>query len=83
MIASVSWIPLPSTSGTPFPYTGLFETGADQGLIRASFAVAPSRDDKTGKVSITPGIALKFFRDKLPSTNTIAMVSLNVGLPVS
>jgi len=51
------------------PYTGLFK-GADYGYIRHSAANKP--DDTT----LTPGIAVKFFRDGMDSANFVAMYAL-------
>ena len=58
------------------PFTGLFATGTPFGLIRASLATAPSPDSPESV--ITPGIAIKLFRDGVHSANFMAMYSLNV-----
>jgi len=49
------------------PYTGLFK-GSDYGIIRLSSAFEPIPDGN----SIAPTIALKFFRDGMPSANLFA-----------
>lgn len=51
-------------------YTGIFQ-GADYGLLRLSLAYKPS-----GKRAVAPGLALKVLRDKVPSANISALVSL-------
>ena len=49
------------------PFTGLFESGADYGLIRLSLASKPS------STHMTPGFGLKFLRDGIDSANLVAM----------
>jgi len=55
------------------PYTGIFAFGADQGIIRLSFAVQPYADG-----SIAPGMGLKFLRDGIDSANLVSSWSVNV-----
>ena len=54
------------------PYTGIFE-GAGQGIVRFSLAKEPD----TSSNSTTPGMGLKFFRDRMDSANLVAMYSVN------
>ena len=63
-VASVSFTSIGNHS-----YTGLF-TGAPYGLIRLSLATAPSLE------GMTPGVAVKLFRDHKPSANFVAMYKL-------
>jgi hypothetical protein len=51
------------------PFSGIFKTGA-VGVLRLSTA-APNSED------FTPGMALKFMIDQKPSSNLVAMYSLN------
>lgn len=51
-------------------YSGVFE-GAECGVIRLSLTYAPS-----GSRPVAPGLALKVFRDRTPSANVSALVSL-------
>ncbi len=53
------------------PYTGLFETGAKEGLLRISLAKAPEKN------SYLPGFGLKFLIDGQASKNIMAMYSLD------
>jgi hypothetical protein len=61
-------------------YTGIFESGADHGLIRLS---AAKKFDKTKSSAaeaydnFTPGFGLKFLRDGVPSGNLVAMYGVN------
>lgn len=51
-------------------YTGLFK-GAEHGLARMSLAADPS------KIGFTPGMGLKFFRDKaVESGNILSLFDL-------
>lgn len=53
--------------------SGLFRTGADYGIIRYSDLFKPNeRNPKT-----QAGAALKFFRDGMPSGNTVMMTTNN------
>ena len=63
-VAKVSFKALEAT-----PWTGLFQ-GAGFGLLRLSLTGAPEAR------SFAPGMALKLLRDKLPSGNLSALVSL-------
>jgi hypothetical protein len=65
-VATVAFDP----SGKPHPFTGLFATGAQHGIIRMSTATPV---DATGSSGITPGFALKLLRDGVPSANVVAM----------
>ena len=76
MTTRIAWRPVENTTSTT-GYTGLFETGSVAGVLRASVATPPTFKDGQC-VDIVPAVALKFFRDGLPSVNTIAMYSLNV-----
>jgi len=60
----VRYVPFPN----PFNYTGIFGTGSDSAIMRFSAAVAPVPID-----GITPGVAIKFLRDQIPSGNAFAM----------
>jgi len=52
------------------PYTGAFAEKSCLGIIRASAATKPTAADNA------PGMAIKLFRDKVPSGNFVAMWSL-------
>ena len=67
-IAKVSLKPQATSS---HPFTGIFE-GASHGIIRLSLAGQPSLVG-----SFTPGFALKFLRDGLPSVNLVAAPSVD------
>ena len=51
-------------------YSGIFK-GSDYGIIRLSSAY---------RHSMTPGMALKFMRDGLPSSNVLAMHSMDAQI---
>ncbi|MBF0313832.1 MAG: hypothetical protein HQK50_08625 [Oligoflexia bacterium] len=51
------------------PYTGMYQTGAS-GLVRLSLAASPTT------IGYTPGMAVKFLVDGVPSLNFVAMHSL-------
>lgn len=57
------------------PYTGIFK-GHDNVLIRLSCAKEP-KANKDPLDNFTPGMAVKFLRDGMPSANTITMFSVN------
>jgi len=63
-----------------FNYTGIFKTGSDSSLLRFSAAAKPDPSDSTNV--ITPGIAIKCFRDQTVSGNFFAMFSL-LGQPTT
>jgi len=63
-VVLVRYVPFPN----PFNYTGIFETGSDSAIMRFSCAVAP--DPIT---MLTPGVAIKFLRDGMPSANAFSM----------
>ena len=67
-IGLVSWKPTPDPEHNP--YTGFFATGTPHALIRLSYT---SPNDESGT---TPGLSLKLFRDGMPSSNLLAMESL-------
>jgi hypothetical protein len=61
-------------------YTGIFETGADHGLIRLSAAKKPDETKKTAKEAIDnfiPGFGLKFLRDGVHSGGLVAMYGVD------
>jgi hypothetical protein len=59
------------------PYTGIFK-GAEHGLIRFSSAKQPGLPAVPGIVpAFTPGVGIKFLRDGRPSSNFVAMPSLD------
>lgn len=63
-------------------YTGVFK-GAKYGLLRFSVAKKPDETKKSAQEAnenFTPGFGLKFFRNGIPSANTIAMYGVN-GVP--
>eukprot|EP01006_Ploeotia_vitrea_P036087 TRINITY_DN65969_c0_g1_i1.p1 TRINITY_DN65969_c0_g1~~TRINITY_DN65969_c0_g1_i1.p1 ORF type:complete len:124 (+),score=2.30 TRINITY_DN65969_c0_g1_i1:235-606(+) len=65
-VAQVKWV----ATDAGKKYDGLFK-GADHGLARMSLAADPS------KIGFTPGMAVKFFRNKaVVSGNIISMFSL-------
>lgn len=53
------------------PYTGLYATGSDMGLIRLS----ESNFDVPEAPGLTPSLAIKFPRDGMRSVNHLANVS--------
>lgn len=63
-VAPIKFIPEPTS-----PYTGIF-AGTEYGLIRLSLAKKPEKRE------IVPGLAIKFFIDRHPSINFMAMPSL-------
>jgi hypothetical protein len=63
-VVLVRYVPVPN----PFNYTGIFKTGSDSAIMRFSAAVAPVPID-----GITPGVAIKFLRDQIPSGNAFSM----------
>jgi len=60
----------------PFNYSGIFRSGSDSAIIRFSAAAEP----KESPESLTPGLSIKFLRDKVPSGNAFAMFNL-MGQP--
>ena len=71
-VGLVSWIPASASDSenNNHSYTGYFATGTPHALIRLSYT---SPNDESGT---TPGLALKIFRDGMPSSNLLAMESL-------
>jgi hypothetical protein len=65
----VAKVKLDVTNGDS-PFTGLFKSGADYGLIRLSLA------GKASTTHMTPGFGLKFLRDGIDSANLVAMYRL-------
>ena len=55
------------------PFSGIFKSGADYGLMRMSTASPYTHLMK----KLTPGMALKFLRDGVDSANTVAMNSVD------
>jgi len=68
-VAQAEWV-----SSGDHPFTGVFE-GWKQVLVRLSSAVAPGIDK--GVTSLAPGMGVKFLRDGEPSSNFVAMWSVN------
>lgn len=66
-VGMVEWIP---SDQDDHSYTGFFTTGTPYGLIRLSYT---RQNDSKGT---TPGLALKLFRNGQPSSNILAMESL-------
>jgi len=52
------------------PYTGLFK-GAEHGLLRAGMTLPAKPRDGKWFNGVIPGVALKLFRDGLPSSNAV------------
>jgi len=71
-VATVRFVPTPN----PFNYSGIFRSGSDSAIVRFSAAASPD----TNPDNLTPGIAIKFLRDGIPSGNAFAMYSL-LGQP--
>ncbi len=75
-VAQAKFVPVANSAG----YTGMWSEGCDNVFIRYSIAKA---DDTTKTTpaeaydNFTPGIALKFLRDGVPSANLVAMKSVN------
>jgi hypothetical protein len=67
-VGLVAWKPTPEPDFNP--YTGFYATGTPYALIRLSYT---SPNDESGT---TPGLSLKLFRDGMPSSNLLAMESL-------
>ncbi|CAB9527387.1 expressed unknown protein [Seminavis robusta] len=68
-VGLVTWHPTVNATDDN-PFTGFFATGAPYALIRLSYT-SPNDDSGT-----TPGLSLKLFRDGMPSSNMLAMESL-------
>lgn len=65
-VAKVKFVP-----STNSEYTGIFE-GSDCGLLRLSLTYKPTK-----KRAFAPGLALKLFRDGMPSANVSALYKLD------
>ena len=63
------------TAGCEHPFTGLFQ-GAEHCLVRCSLA-RRSPPGTSEKVTATPGIGLKIFRDQTHSGNMVAMYGVD------
>ena len=63
--AAVAWEPWVQAR-----FSGIFASGADEALLRLSWAVEPTKGARVA------GLALKCFRDGLPSGNLLAMWSI-------
>jgi len=71
LVAKFKWVPYEF-----HPYTGLFESGGDYGILRVSLAKEPPvRPGEAG--TFVPGLSVKLFRDNRPSANFMAMFSLD------
>lgn len=62
-------------------YTGIFDDGADHGIIRLSDAHLHVEDKQGNPVAthMQPSIAIKFLRDGMVSANYLGMVSFEDG----
>jgi len=66
-VGKVAWVPLGNHG-----YTGLFKSGGDAGYIRTSMIGEVESAPGPGNSYMRPSIALKFLRDGMDSTNTVA-----------
>jgi hypothetical protein len=66
VVGKVKFIPDSNT-----PYTGIFGSGSQYGLIRMSSAATPT------STTLTPGFGIKFFRTGRESANFMSMPSLD------
>ncbi|TPX61984.1 hypothetical protein SpCBS45565_g07121 [Spizellomyces sp. 'palustris'] len=57
-------------------YTGIWATGAQNGLIRLTTLDEPPSNPKPDDIVIAPGGSIKFWRDGVPSTNLFFIYSL-------
>jgi len=62
--------PVKFVSAGDHPYTGLFN-GAEHGLLRAGMTLPGAPIDGVWFDKVIPGVALKLFRDGLPSSNIV------------
>jgi hypothetical protein len=61
-------------------YTGIFDSGADYGIIRFSTFVKPveiGATEQLGYGTYTPAMALKFLRNNVPAGNIFGMYSID------
>ena len=70
-LGTIAKVELKPQATSSHPFTGIFE-GASHGIIRLSLA-----GEISAIKSFTPGFALKFLRDGLPSVNLVAMPSVD------
>jgi len=68
-VGKVAWVPL---SDVDHEYTGLYKSGGDTGYIRTSLIGSVNPAPEPGHPYMLPSIALKFLRDGIDSTNTVA-----------
>eukprot|EP00347_Sterkiella_histriomuscorum_P022948 403336536 len=74
--ATVKWTPVTNSEG----YTGIFNSGADHGIIRLSAAIQPDFSRKNANDAFgnfIPGFGLKLLRNGVPSGNLVAMFSVD------
>merc|ERR1712228_78104 len=70
MHALGSVAPVRFVSDIHHPYSGLFK-GAEHGLIRVGMTLPAKPKDGKHFEGVIPGVALKLFRDGLPSSNVV------------
>ena len=63
-VAKIKWV---SEDTASHPFTGLFRSGSDTGIIRFSSGTQPSGN------GMSPGIGIKLLRDGIDSGNLVAM----------
>lgn len=81
-VGNVGKVEFVATEAGKSKYSGVFK-GAKNALLRFSSAKKPDESKtnaKDAQGNFTPGFALKFFRDGIPSANTIVMYGVN-GVP--
>ncbi|KAJ3292195.1 hypothetical protein HK104_005520, partial [Borealophlyctis nickersoniae] len=71
-VAQVKIVP----SGKPHPFTGIWATGAEHGIMRLTTLGEPPKAPKETDVTLAPGGTIKIFRDGRPSTNLFAIYNL-------
>ena len=61
-------------------YTGIFQSGADHGILRLSSAIHPNFNKTKAEEAynnFVPGMGIKFLRSKVHSGNMVAMHSVD------
>ena len=64
VVAPIKWIATPAAS----KYSGIFKQGSNYGIMRLSSGARVTDDE-----NVTPGVAIKLFRDGIPSANILAI----------
>ncbi|KAJ3186086.1 hypothetical protein HDU85_001004 [Gaertneriomyces sp. JEL0708] len=69
-------VKLVPTGNNPDVYTGIWNEGANNGIIRLTTLEEPPTKPKAGDKVIAPGGVMKLWRDGMPSTNLFFIYSL-------